>query len=478
MKKYIFAFFLIAEAFSIYAQWQPDFRLTNHPDSSLTPQNNARCILANGNIIHIVWFDNRDGNYEIYYKRSVDEGTAWSTDTRLTNDIGVSNRPALALSGNYVHLVWNDRVSNEEIYYKQSTDGGISWGSSVRLTNDGANSNFPSVYSSGNVVIVTWSENRDGNYEIYYKRSTDNGVSWGADLRLTNDPAVSLQPGCAFSGSVVHLCWHDNRDGNNEIYYKRSSDLGVTWGSDTRLTNMAGTSFFPVIDAAMQNVFISWVEDSDGNPEIYTKRSSDFGLTWEANQRQTNNPGISIRPTLSFSGLNIHLVWQDNIDGNDEIYYKYSSNAGISFSANQRLTENQSFSVYPCHTVSASGVHAVWRDFRDGNWEVYYKRNPIGNLTNLQCISGGTPDKFSLSQNYPNPFNPVTNIAFSIQKSSFVKLTIFDALAGNVAVLMNQKLEPGNYITNWDASNFSSGVYLYKLETDEFAEIRKMILLK
>ena len=76
-----------------------------------------------------------------------------------------------------------------------------------------------------------------GTDEIYYKRSTDAGVNWGTDTRLTNNTADSWYPSVAVSGSVVHVVWDDNRDGNSEIYYKRSTDAGVNWGADTRLTN-------------------------------------------------------------------------------------------------------------------------------------------------------------------------------------------------------------------------------------------------
>ena len=294
-------------------------RFTNHPDSSLTSPNNARCIIASGSTIHAAWNDNRDGNYEIYYKRSTDDGVTWGSDTRLTTDNGASQRPSLAVSGNFVHMVWNDRVSNEEIYYKQSTNSGLTWGSGIRLTNDPNLSTYPSIAASSNLVVTAWGENRDGNYEIYYKRSTDYGITWGADTRLTNDAAVSLQACVVFTGSTLHISWHDNRNSNDEVYYRRSNDGGLTWEAEVRIATLPGASFFASMHAAGNLVLIAWVENSDGNPEIYSRRSTDLGITWEANVRHTNNASISIRPTVSITGNNVHLVYQDNVDGNDEI---------------------------------------------------------------------------------------------------------------------------------------------------------------
>ena len=88
------------------------------------------------------------------------------------------------------------------------------------------------------------------------------------------------------------------------------------------------------------------------------------------------------------------------------------------------------------------------------------------------------PDNFSLSQNYPNPFNPNTNISFSVPLQSLVTLKIFDILGREVAQLVNENLNPGNYNILWNASKFSSGVYFYTLIGDNFIETKKMILVR
>ncbi len=88
------------------------------------------------------------------------------------------------------------------------------------------------------------------------------------------------------------------------------------------------------------------------------------------------------------------------------------------------------------------------------------------------------PVKFSLYQNYPNPFNPGTNIQFSIPQSSFVTLEIFNALGERIGVLVSEELSAGTYNYDWNASHFSSGIYIYKIQAGEFVEARKMVLLR
>ncbi len=106
-----------------------------------------------------------------------------------------------------------------------------------------------------------------------------------------------------------------------------------------------------------------------------------------------------------------------------------------------------------------------------------------GEVIGIHSISSEVPDKFSLFQNYPNPFNPMTKIKFDIPsnakgQTSDVKLIIYDALGKEVTKLVNEKLNAGSYEAEFNGSNFSSGIYFYKLEAGDFSEVKRMILLK
>ncbi len=88
------------------------------------------------------------------------------------------------------------------------------------------------------------------------------------------------------------------------------------------------------------------------------------------------------------------------------------------------------------------------------------------------------PVKYNLKQNFPNPFNPVTNFIFSIPKSSIVKIIIYDAPGREVKVLVDEQLPPGTYKADWNASNYPSGVYYYRLTAGDFSQTKKMVLIK
>jgi len=483
-KKLILFLALLIFAGVTQAQWQPDVRLTNDSANSVTSFNSGWCIAASGNTLHVVWYDDRDGNDEIYYKRSTDGGTSWSADIRLTNNSQSSENPSVAVSGANIHVAWHDnRDGNLEIYYKRSTDGGLTWGADTRLSSSPGLSARPSVAVSGSDVQVTWDDDRDGNWEIHHKRSIDGGLTWGTDARLTNNPGASNLPSIAVSTSNVHLVWDDTRDGNDEIYYKSSTDGGATWGADTRLTNNSFASYYPSVAVSGANIHVVWYDGRDGNFEIYYKRSTDGGASWGTDTRLTVNTAFSFYPSVAVSGSNIHVVWEDERNGNFEIYYKRSTDGGISWGADTRITNDNNGSFRSYVTVSGAYVHVVWYDGRDENAEIYYKRDPLGNPVGITNIGSGIPGEFSLSQNYPNPFNPATKIRFEIPplegvRGRIVEIKIYDILGSEITTLVSEQLMPGSYEVDWNASKYSSGVYYYKLVAGEYTSTKKMVLIK
>lgn len=96
----------------------------------------------------------------------------------------------------------------------------------------------------------------------------------------------------------------------------------------------------------------------------------------------------------------------------------------------------------------------------------------------ISTLSNQVPGEYKLEQNYPNPFNPSTKIKFAVPVSSFVRLKVYDVLGKEIAELVNNELKSGTYEYNWNAALYPSGVYFYRLETESFSEVKKMLLVK
>jgi photosystem II stability/assembly factor-like uncharacterized protein len=110
--------------------------------------------------------------------------------------------------------------------------------------------------------------------------------------------------------------------------------------------------------------------------------------------------------------------------------------------------------------------------------ENYVWRRPIGEITEVQTSSSKIPDEFRLYQNYPNPFNPETFISYDLPLPAYVVLKVYNITGKFICSLMNRNQIAGYHMVRWDASNYPSGVYFYKLAAGSFSGTGKMVLIK
>ncbi|MCI0633044.1 MAG: glycoside hydrolase, partial [Actinobacteria bacterium] len=329
--------------------------------------------------VHVVWADTRDGNGEIYYRRSMVGGRKWKRPIRLTVDPALSGNPSIAARGDDVHVVWwDERDARPQVYYKRSRNGGATWGADRRIvvTPGGA---YPSLAVAGERVHVVYGDVREGNAEVYHLRSLDSGASWKPPMRLSALPWNSYTPTVSASGDDVYVAWTDSRDAmtvdrSEEEYFRHSHDGGATWDDEVRLTSDPANSWAPSLAADGSSVWVTWFDERGGDWEIYLKQSTDRGATWSADRRLTHSAGASVRPSLTRRGSALHIVFWDSRDGNEEIYWLTSPDRGKTWSGPTRLTRAGSGSTLPSAAAAKSGVHVVWTDGRDGNPEIYYKR--------------------------------------------------------------------------------------------------------
>lgn len=380
LRKVIFATFALFACTVRAELWGADSKLTIASGVSRT---GSRSLAVSGDSLHLAWLDSRSGNFAVYYKNSGDNGDSWSGDYQLGVDTN-PQFPAIAASGGNVHLVWSeDRSGSPEIFYRRSTDNGTNWGNKVRLTDDDSASLVPAIAVWQLSAHVVWSDDRDGDYEIYYKRSTNNGTNWDVDRRLTTSTGESSRPSAGCADNVIHLVWHDDRDGNYEVYYKRSTNNGDTWADDTRLTTNDSSSMWPALAVSGGYLHVVWEEKRDGEREIYYKRSNDAGTTWSVDIPLTSD-GIAtateLHPSISAYESKVEVVWSDIVDGNREIYYIRSSDNGNTWEPIERLTDEPAASYAPSIAAWTYNVHVVWTDERDANAEIFYKHGLIGDI--------------------------------------------------------------------------------------------------
>ncbi len=208
-----------------------------------------------------------------------------------------------------------------------------------------------------------------------------------------------------------------------------------------------------------------------------------------------------IKPDSNLSNINVAV--KRIINPGDSMHvagYVYTNNASDYSALKDAVVYSRASGVFKSHSISLvngyycvdslpSGVYELIVDrmgYAGGSFIVTLTGSSLNNvnfylddiLLPVSGVTGELPKDFRLSQNHPNPFNPATSIEFSIPEDSYAKLTIYDVLGREVAVLFDQQLKRGVYRETWNAANYPSGVYFYKLQTEGFTETKKMVLLK
>ncbi|MEM7205627.1 MAG: sialidase family protein [Planctomycetota bacterium] len=323
-----------------------DVRINSISSRSATTAPRPRAIAAGG-FFYVLWDDYRLANADVYFNRSRDAtaGSWLANDIRL--DVGstigsaASLFPQLATSGalgQSVFATWADRRDGQfDIYFSRSLDSGANWLSpDVRLdvgsAAGAALSGVPQIATSGGAVYVVWADARDGETDIYFNRSLDNGTTWlDPDVRLDTDAAgaaASGQPQLAASGDAVYVVWSDSRNGETDVYFNRSLDRGGSFlGTDVRLdTDAAGAaaSTEPQIAAAGDHLYVAWTEGRNPTTDLYYNRSANAGANWlpddvaldtSATQRLIN----ATAPQVAATGP--YVAWQAGTASGQAVYF-------------------------------------------------------------------------------------------------------------------------------------------------------------
>ena len=386
------------------------------------------------------------------------------------------------------HCITDSRTGN----YTYNSDPTITMLTIVNLSN----SNFP--------VLTFWTkfslyENNTWNTfdYAYVEISTNAGFNWTSIRSFSRKNRA---------WSFVQIDLKNYRTNNVKVRFRLSSHNsqgGVDDGLYVDDVSIVEYNTFnpPVIIPFSDNIgnMNEWIRggfnwDTTSSTYVSTLFS---GLTVErATTIYRSDPTITLSGVLQLSNSSLPALtfWQrynlyENNTWNtyDYGYVEISRNGGFTWNTILEISRTNwswhfiqlDLSNYRTDSVKIR-FHLSSHNSQGGTADGWYIDDvSIRDLaTGVTQIENSIPDKYSLTQNFPNPFNPSTNIMFDIPKESFVSLKVFDLLGKEYATLVNEYLKPGSYSADWNASAYPSGVYFYRLETEGYSEVKKMILTK
>jgi len=350
----------------------------------------------------------------------------------LTQNEDDSVYPQISSSSENIYIVWQESVgsygtSNYDIFFKKSNDSGDTFGSPINLSNNTGFSEHPQIASVGNIIYIVWVDDSSGEREIMFCKSSDSGKTFSNSTMVSQNSMGPYHVELAAEGQSVYIVWNSfDKEMRNIILLSKSDDAGKTF-AELREIGISDMETFPKIAADADEYFVTWDKEKDKDTEIlfikghinYNKihnvtnlsKLNDDGIdggetqvaanadhvlvSWTSNMpvdkkhvyvRSSINNGNDFGNSVRLSSINSsnveniiidgnsYIVWQDNIYGNQDIFFTKSNMNGTSIDKPINVSNNTGISECPSITVSRNGIHMVWEDDTTGNHEVLYKR--------------------------------------------------------------------------------------------------------
>lgn len=350
----------------------------------------------------------------------------------LTQNEDDSVYPQISSSSENIYIVWQESVgsygtSNYDIFFKKSNDSGDTFGSPINLSNNTGFSEHPQIASVGNIIYIVWVDDSSGEREIMFCKSSDSGKTFSNSTMVSQNSMGPYHVELAAEGQSVYIVWNSfDKEMRNIILLSKSDDAGKTF-AELREIGIVDMETFPKIAADADEYFVTWDKEKDKDTEIlfikghinYNKihnvtnlsKLNDDGIdggetqvaanadhvlvSWTSNMpvdkkhvyvRSSINNGNDFGNSVRLSSINSsnveniiidgnsYIVWQDNIYGNQDIFFTKSNMNGTSIDKPINVSNNTGISECPSITVSRNGIHMVWEDDTTGNHEILYKR--------------------------------------------------------------------------------------------------------
>jgi hypothetical protein len=292
-------------------------------------------LVFSGTEYAVAWHDFRCADVgwapEIFFARIGTAGSKIDDDVRVTDQAGESRNASLAFNSGGYGVAWEDERSGAgqaDIFFARLDPAGAKIGIDVAVTSTHVRAVRPSLVFTGAQYGVAWEDERDGNSEIYFNLIGVDGTLAGENVRITDAMGSSAVSALVWNGAGFGLAWYDGREGGLGVYFAAVDVSGNKVGTDVRVADAFETpSDGEKLDLAWspeESAYgLVWHDDRDGNLEVYFARILGDGTKPEPDIRVSDGLGDSDQPDLAWSGSQWGVVWKDyrQSSENPEIYF-------------------------------------------------------------------------------------------------------------------------------------------------------------
>jgi hypothetical protein len=334
-------------------------------------------IAVNGSYVHIAWSEDST----VYYSRSIDSGSTFGGITQLfsvsASAAGYGSTPAVAASGSNVYVARSQRPKPSkpsQVYFRRSINNGASFGSQVQLSNGSGDAQFRGMAVSGNKVYIVWTEwvVGLGHYAVFMARSIDGGATFPTTVNLSDPPPPTNAPIndvalLAVDGNVYVAWTPENAFGRLELLFRSSRDSGETFNGVISISSDATTnSTFPALAAAGSYVYLAYKHTNVFVAQLFV---TDADVTFVGAVDVSHVPA-GFPPRISANGSDVQVIWSGTGPTSD-VFYTHSNTSGTIYSTLNVSNGTNWFGV-----VASDGAN-VYLSWSDGS-EIYLAHSSDG----------------------------------------------------------------------------------------------------
>lgn len=302
----------------------PVLELTSHPQGGLR-------LAASGDNVYMDWYQTLEDELgDVLFIRSPVAGHVFAD----VDVLSVNHRYGgveLAARGDNVYVLWDDGGTNDgaDLFFRRSTDAGVTFGPMQRLTTTDGESRDQQLAVLGNSVYVVWSECDFPACEVRLLRSTDAGATFGTEVKVSRGPARAFDPRVVVRDSRVFVSWTGQTQGVYEadVYLSVSLDGGATFAAPVNVSSSAADSRDARLAPAGSGVRLVWTEGYNGERDVYTRATLGFGLTLGTTENLSRTAGDSGSASIAASrcGTQSHVIWLEGAETGNSVRYRRAS---------------------------------------------------------------------------------------------------------------------------------------------------------